>query len=194
MTAVGGLLVALPGGGAVRADGRSLALPLAGVSGPNSIESALSAEAPIRDGRWSAIVLHHSGDPAATPASLEQQARARGLNGLGYHFVIGNGVNMGAGEVLAGYRWLEQSPGAHVAGPEGEAYNLASVGICLVNDGNRRRYSEEQLARAVQLTRLLMRELDIPADRVFLHRDLAEVSSPGVLFPEARFRQLIMAE
>ena len=117
--------------------------------------------------------------------------RAMGLAGLGYHFVIGNGVGMSDGEIHVGRRWLDQLPGAHGAGVRGDHYNRTSIGVCLVGNGDRRRFSDAQIQRLAQLTSSLARELGIPADRVLLHSDLSGARSPGAFFPEARFRELI---
>jgi hypothetical protein len=191
MTAIGGALFLLDGGKPViSADG--VALPaLMNVSTPNSLEAILSTREPLRHDLWSAIVIHDSGSPIGSPASLEQQARAMNLNGLGYHFVIGNGNGMGDGEVHVGARWLRQSLGAHVAGPQGESFNRSAIGICLVGDGNRGRFSPAQIDRLVALVETLRREFNIPADRVYLHSQLANTQSPGRLFPVAAFREAL---
>lgn len=188
MTAVGGLMYALQGGPAPRLDG--LALPaMVAASGPSTIEAVYRTRSPISVDRWQAIVIHHSGSMFATPATLEERARRMGLDGQGYHFVIGNGSGMDDGEVHVGYRWLDQLPGAHVAGERGEWFNRNSIGICLVGDGRRRPFTPEQMRRAVQLASSLSERFNIPAERIYLHRDVTAVDDPGPLFPEAAFRE-----
>lgn len=188
MTIVAGLLLLVDGQGAVWADGRSLQ-PMVGIGASTSIESIFRTTAELDRGRWQAIVIHHSGARGETPASLEARHLAANLNGLGYHFLVGDGSRMREGEIHVGYRWLRQEPGAHVAGPDAQAWNQASIGICLMGDGDRQAFGHEQMRRLAQLVVTLARELDIPPDRVVLHRDLVGVSSPGRLFPEAEFRR-----
>jgi N-acetyl-anhydromuramyl-L-alanine amidase AmpD len=46
-----------------------------------------------------------------------------------------------------------------------------------------------QMRRLVQLVSALSEQLGIPADKVYLHSDLAQTDDPGRLFPEAAFRE-----
>ncbi len=194
MTSVGGLMWVLDGGPGPGMDG--LALPaLASAAGPNSIEVVFNSRKPIETNRWKAIVIHASGDPTGTPASIAQRQRQQNLTGLGFHFVIGNGKGIANGELHVAYRWLDQLPGAHVAGPNGDWYNRNAIGICLIGDGSRDGFTRLQMDRLVQLCAALARELDIPQDQILLHSDLARVASPGKRFPLAEFRQrLSMAD
>ena len=80
---------------------------------------------------WRHIVVHHSASPTGSAASFDKAHRDRGWDGLGYHFVIGNGSGSGDGQVEVGYRWTRQLAGAHAGNYE---YNQHGVGICLVGD------------------------------------------------------------
>jgi len=139
--------------------------------------------------RWTGIVIHHLGEPFGTPEAIHRQHLSWGYQGLGYHFLVGNGNGLGNGEVHVGYRWIEQLPGAHVVGESGRVHNDRSIGICLVGNGDRQPFSDRQMRHVIRLVQRLQQEFGIPADRVHLHGDLApSVSSPGILFPEAEFR------
>ncbi|MFN7022637.1 MAG: peptidoglycan recognition family protein, partial [Phycisphaerales bacterium] len=138
MTLVGGLLLMLDGRPVPRLDGLSLS-PLAATGWVQTeIDPVRITRRPIDRERWQAIVIHHSGSTVGTPASIEAENLSRNIKGLGHHFIIGNGNGMEDGQIHVGYRWLDQLPGAHAAGPNGHAYNLRSISICLVGDGNRR--------------------------------------------------------
>lgn len=184
MTLVGGLLLVLDGRPVPRVDGMSLS-PLAATTWDPSptVSPFLATRKPLDQQRWQAIVIHHSGSTVGTPASIEADHQARNLRGLGHHFIIGNGHGMEDGQVHIGYRWLDQLPGAHAAGPNGDAYNLHAISICLVGDGNRRPFTPAQLQRLEVLVDTLRRQFNIPADRVLLHSDIADVDDPGRLFP-----------
>jgi len=187
-----GLLVALDGGRRGALDG--MALPALAASGaPVSLESIFETRAGLERARWRAIVIHHAATPYATPESLDRAHREIGLQSLGHHFVIGNGNGMGDGEVHLSERWLDQHPGAHAAGRNADWYDRHSIGICLVGHGDRRPFTRAQIQRLAQLVVALARELDIPAENVLLHSDIAPTTDPGWHFPEAAFRELVAA-
>ncbi|MFG0241211.1 MAG: peptidoglycan recognition family protein [Phycisphaerales bacterium JB054] len=190
MTAVTALLMALDHGSPTRLDG--LALPAMVATQPSaSIEAVFRTRVPAADGQWLAIVIDHTGAPFGTPASINAEHKAMGLKGLGYDFVIGNGQGMGDGEIHVGERWLEQSPGAHTAGPDGDWYNRHAIGIALVGDGTRRGFSQTQMTRLLDLVSALAREYQIPPERIVLHSDVAPVAGPGRYFPAASLREQI---
>lgn len=193
MTGVGGLLLALGGRPAPRADGMTL-MPMLATASPSSIEVIFNTTSPLRKEQWQAIVIHDSGSAADSPESLDAKARGMGLRGLGYDFVIGNGNGMADGQLHVGYRWRGQLAGAHAAGKDADWFNRHAVGICLVGDGNRQRPTAAQVSQLVRLVNTLRRELGVPAERVYLHSQLAAVDSPGRLFPEAGFREQIAGE
>lgn len=192
MTLVGGGLVALDPHAAPAAQG--LTIPtLVATGSPDTIEVIFDTPKTrsIAAGRWKAIVIHDSGTMFATPATLEEDARRLGLKGLGYQFVIGNGSGLDDGELHVGQRWINQTAGAHTIGKDADWYNLNAIGICLVGDGERRPFTPAQLRRLTQLVDSLCRELNIPADHVYLQSQLAAAPSPGKYFPEAAFRAQI---
>jgi hypothetical protein len=188
MSSVGGLLWMLQGSPGVRMQGLSLP-PLVAASGPSSTEQLFRTRQDIAANRWQAIVIHHSGSVAGNSATIEAQHRGLGLDGLGYHFVIGNGSGCGNGDVEVGYRWLDQLPGAHVGGEHAEWFNRYAIGICLIGDGRRRPFTEQQTRCLVQIVSALSERLQIPPDRIYLHSDLAPTDSPGRMFSEAAFRE-----
>jgi hypothetical protein len=187
MTVVGGLLMLLDKGQVPRTDGLTLS-PLAVASGvgiAGAADPVFETRRPLDTRRWQAIVIHHSGALNGSPASIEREHEARSLKGLGHHFIIGNGRGMEDGQVYLGFRWRDQLPGAHAAGPEGDWYNHHAISICLVGDGDRRPFTPAQLRELSELTQTLCRKLGIPESRVLLHSQIANVSDPGKLFPAA---------
>ncbi len=187
MTVVGGGLFLIDRGPVAGADGLSLT-PLMATAGVSTAEGVLNTRTPLDRARWQAVVIHDSGSPYGTEASLDALARANNLKGLGYHFVIGNGNGLDDGEILVGGRWRNQVPGAHAAGSKADWFNRHSIGICLVGDGNRSRPTQKQMQSLVLLSEALCRELKITSDRVFLHSQIAPTDDPGRLFPEATYR------
>lgn len=150
-------------------------------------------DVPLDRDRWTGIVIHHLGQPAGDAESIRQMHLDWGYQSLGYHFLIGNGRGMGDGDVFVGERWVAQQPGVHTTGERSDYHNLHSIGICLVGNGDRRPFTDRQIAALASLVRRLQRELDIPADRVSLHRQVAPgVSSPGRYFPAAKVREQML--
>lgn len=185
-----GLLSVLDAGNATRSGGRSLT-PLMGIERTVGMESIFQTPTEIQDAHWESIVIVHSAQPAGSPAEIAQEHKSLGYDGLGFHFVIGNGKRMGDGEIHVGYRWLDQHPGADLSGVNTGFNSSSAIEICLVGDGDRRPFSEEQLYRLAQLVDALSDELGIPAEAVLLHKDLAGTSSPGQFFPRAQFNELL---
>lgn len=138
-------------------------------------------------GRWRYIVLHHSATSGGTPEAFDRYHREkRGWeNGLGYHFVIGNGSGMADGEIAAGRRWLEQLNGAHVTMAAEERANACSIGIVLVGDFEKSPPTEAQLQSLDLLLAFLVDEYGIEEDRIVGHGHVAKnhTECPGKLFP-----------
>ena len=144
----------------------------------------------IKPGAWDGIVIHHSGAMQGSGQTIARRHEAQGIRGLGYHMVIGNGHGAPNGEVYVGYRWQQQLPGAHVAGPLPQDAKNRKIGICLIGDGDTKPFTDDQMRTLVQLVRELQDALHIPDGAIVLHRDLADsTASPGRLFPVNRFRQ-----
>ena len=122
--------------------GQSLQIPAAG-SGSQDIEKLLSGVR-VKRGRWKYIVGHHSATKYGNAAIYDKNHRRRGMeNGLAYHFVIGNGIDSGDGEIEIGPRWKQQLDGGHVRKHE---VNQTGIGICLVGNFEEIHPSRKQLA------------------------------------------------
>ena len=143
---------------------------------------------------WNAIVVHHLGQPAGSPESLDRSHRNSGLSGLGYHFLIGNGNGMGDGTVHIGYRWLDQLIGARPVGVDASQWDEQTISICLVGNGNRRPFTEQQLLHLSYLVQRLQLAMSIPPSRVLLAQELGSDNtiSPGTYFAEAQFRSQLL--
>ncbi len=190
MTLSIGFLSLLDTGVPARSGGMSLT-PLMGIDRSVGMESIFQTGSPIAEQRWDSIVIVHSGEPSGSPADIAEEHKAVGYDGLGFHFVIGNGKRMGDGEIHVGYRWLDQQAGADLSGVNSGFNSTSAIEICLVGDGDRRPFSDEQLYRLAQLVNALSDELGIGSESIHLHKDLAGTSSPGQFFPRAQFNELL---
>jgi N-acetylmuramoyl-L-alanine amidase len=118
------------------------------------------------------LVIHHSASPRETTLEqIDAWHRERGMDGIGYHHVIGADGALRAGRPLA-------RAGAHAAG-----HNAYSIGLCVTGDNTRedRAWSgvqREALAHYVRWFRTFF-----PEARVLGHRDCAEARTlcPGLV-------------
>lgn len=188
MTLGVGVLSLLDPGSPTRGGGVSLS-PLMALGGTRGVEAVFQTRAPIEPARWGSIVLVHSGSPVGSPSSVEERHRGVGYDGLGFHFLVGNGAGMSEGQIHVGYRWMEQLDGAQLAGLSGSSKGI--IEVCLIGDGDRRPFGEEQLRRVAQLVSGLSGRLGIGPENIRLHSDLAETSSPGRYFPRQAFEDLL---
>lgn len=103
-------------------------------------------------------------------------------NGLGYHFVIGNGNGMGNGEIAIGPRWTRQLEGGHLASA---AQNRYSIGICLVGNFDQTRPTARQMESLRALVQYLQVRCGVPIARVTTHTriNVRPTNCPGRHFP-----------
>ncbi len=140
-------------------------------------------------GRWTEVVLHHSGTDVGGAARFDRFHRlGRGWDELGYHFVIGNGTDTPDGLVEIGPRWHKQKHGAHCKTPDNH-YNEHGIGICLVGNFQKDSPSAAQLTSLSRLVRFLVREAHIRVDRIHTHGGITgKTACPGRHFPLSAVR------
>lgn len=119
------------------------------------------------------IIIHCSASSFGNAALIDQWHRERGFAGIGYHYVILNGVaSKGAayradkdGRIETG-RPLEQV-GAHCRG-----HNRHSLGVCLIGGHH---FSPAQLTEALpKLAGLLLGRYGLTPDDIYGHADFTK--------------------
>jgi hypothetical protein len=138
---------------------------------------------------WTSIVIHHSATHEGGATSFARFHAKKWQNGLGYHFVIGNGSETSDGQVEVGPRWLHQNegiPGAHAGVEE---FNKHGIGICLVGDFDRELPTPKQLTALRTLVKQLMARYGIPKSRIVGHGQIriGHTDCPGRMFPMGEF-------
>ena len=137
---------------------------------------------------WTHIVIHHSGTARGNVRDMDRYHREhrRMQNGLGYHFVIGNGNGMRDGEIAIGPRWTRQQDGGHLASA---AQNRYSIGICLVGNFEESRPTARQMESLRALVQYLQRRSNIRKGHVTTHTriNVRPTSCPGRHFPTDEF-------
>lgn len=145
---------------------------------------------------WRSIVVHHSAGPSGNAAEFDKFHREENHweNGLGYHFVIGNGNGSPMGCVEVGGRWLKQLQGAH-AGTGATEYNEHGIGICVVGNYDEADFPGTAYVALRDLVEWLAKRYAIPPDRILPHRAvrLEPTECPGKNFPLDRLREDVRA-
>lgn len=139
----------------------------------------------VRTNNWKRIVAHHSAIKYGNAEIYDRAHRKRGMkNGLAYHFVIGNGIDSGDGEIEIGPRWTKQLLGGHV---KSYGINLTAIGICLVGNFEATHPTRRQMAAFTQLMDWLRSDIIPNAKQFAGHRDLRgeHTICPGKNFPLA---------
>lgn len=138
---------------------------------------------------WKYIVIHHSATQVGDAKSFHRSHSKKWQNGLGYHFVIGNGTTTPDGKVQVGPRWTRQNKGIDGAHAGNKRYNRFGIGICLVGDFNGGRPSPRQLVALRRLCKALMSRYRIPRSRIYQHQSVrrGHTDCPGKNFPFRAF-------
>ena len=139
----------------------------------------------VRRDNWERIVVHHSAIKYGNAKKYETAHRRRGMkNGLAYHFLIGNGIDSGDGEIEIGSRWTKQLLGGHV---KSYKTNLTAIGICLVGNFEKTHPSKKQLDAFIQLMDWLQGDVLRKKVKFAGHRELKgeQTICPGKHFPLA---------
>jgi N-acetylmuramoyl-L-alanine amidase len=127
---------------------------------------------------WQYIVIHHSATPTGSMAFFDKEHKAKGWDGVGYHFVIGNGTETGDGQVEVTQRWPLQKWGAHAKTMDNR-FNEHGIGICLVGNFDVERPSPQQLRSLSRLVAHLAQTYRISPQNVVGHRDTKPTDCPG---------------
>lgn len=154
--------------------------------------SSLPASWQVKANRqWKSIVIHHSATDVGGAKSFHASHKKKWTNGLGYHFVIGNGTTTPDGHVEVGPRWLRQNRGIDGAHAGNKRYNKQGIGICLVGNFNSGRPTPRQLVALRRLCSSLMARYGIDARAVYQHKQVrrGHTDCPGKHFPFQTFRR-----
>lgn len=137
--------------------------------------------------RWSHIVIHHSGSAVDTLKSMNESHLQKKWDGIGYHFVIGNGVRTIDGKVEETFRYRQLKDGAHTLTPD-MFYNKNALGICLVGNFNETLPTEKQMTSLKNLLLTLKNKYGILNKNILIHREAKATECPGKNFPIEEIR------
>jgi hypothetical protein len=155
------------------------------IDAPKSLDAIFTTTAPVQDGRWRYVFVHHSQTASGNAATLANRP-----GGLSDHFVIGNGNGCIDGEIQIGQRWVSQLPAGRSPGIDKIDPNCVS--ICLIGDFNVTRPSPTQQVRLAQLVNTLQARLQIPRDRIIMLDGNSTRAGTGRQFPVADFKEKLL--
>lgn len=145
--------------------------------------------------QWTAIVIHHSATETGNAVIFDRMHREENhWDGVGYDFVIGNGIDSDDGEVEVTFRWRQQVAGAHCGGTPDNWANVDAVGICLVGNFNHTEPTANQMQSLSKLVRFLQKRYGIRTASVYGHSSTpgARVTDcPGRNSPVPRLKQML---
>ena len=157
---------------------------------PRSMDAIFETRSPIAANRWKYIYIHHSRTSSGNAVTLAAaQNSAVSPDGIGDHFVIGNGDGCEDGEIQITQRWNRQliaEPPAGVAKVE-PAWSQ-SISICVVGDFDSHVPTVKQYRRLTQLVNALQGQLHIDKSAVLLVEQPRSAAGIGRYFPTTAFR------
>lgn len=154
----------------------------------DSLSQIFQMQAPIDPQHWQYIYIHQSKTTAGNALSLGGNEP----DGVGDHFIIGNGDGLADGELQISQRWNHQEP---ATAPSSKIQiQSGCISICVIGDFDRAAPSPMQVGRLGQLVQALQLRCRIPASRVQWVSDnnprpTAGVAAIGKLFPVASFHE-----
>jgi hypothetical protein len=157
------------------------ATSLFAVDEPRSMDVIFQTKVAVGGGSWKNIYIHHSKTASGNALSLAQAS-----DGMGDHFIIGNGDGLMDGEIQIGQRWNQQQPGLPPVGVNQLDTHWISIG--LVGDFDKTVPTPTQLRRLAQLVGALQGELHVPAANVLVIDKPRTPAGIGRYFPQSAFR------
>ncbi|MCD6050812.1 MAG: Peptidoglycan-binding lysin domain protein [Verrucomicrobia bacterium] len=151
---------------------------------------SLASGLKISTTRWHWIVAHHSAIKYGNATVYDKAHRERGMeNGLAYHFVIGNGIDSGDGEIEIGPRWRKQLAGGHV---HREDMNAVGIGICLVGNFESGKPTTKQIAALRELVDYFRATAWGKKLKFTVHKEVepGRTACPGKNFPLVKMQML----
>jgi hypothetical protein len=155
------------------------------VDEPRSMDAVFETKIPVPANRWKYIYIHHSRTASGNALTLGEKT-----NGVGDHFVIGNGDGCVEGEIQLSQRWNQQLAALPPAGAN--TIDPACISICVVGDFDSTVPTRTQLRRLGQLVGALQGQLHIDASQVLLMQEPRTAAGVGRYFPTSAFRQQLL--
>jgi len=164
------------------------ATSLFAVDEPRSLDAIFQTKSPLAADRWKYIYIHHTQTASGNALTLASQS-----DGMGDHFLIGNGDGLMDGEIQLGQRWNQQQVASPPAGARFDAAARPSIiSIGLVGDFDKTVPTPTQLRRLTQLVGVLQGELHVAAANVLVVDTPRSSAGIGRYFPKSGFQAQLL--
>ncbi len=143
---------------------------------------------------WKSIIIHHSYATSGSSAGIDHDhLHNKKWDGVGYHFIIGNGKGMPLGRIDYTFRWTHQYHGAHAGNKE---HNEHGIGICLIGNFEKQPPPPIQWQRAADLCAVLLQHYpQLSVEDILPHSHVRDGGTlcPGASFDMKRFREQVQS-
>lgn len=151
----------------------------------DSLDRIFQMDEAVRSDRWRYLYIHHSKTGNGNALTL-----GHGMEGIGDHFVIGNGDGLADGELQISQRWNHQLPA--ISPSTGVKVDADCISVCIVGDFDLNPPTPMQLGRLGQLVQTLQARCAIPSNHVLWMTqngsiDHSTAAGIGRYFPAAAF-------
>ena len=119
---------------------------------------------------WERITIHYSASNDVSVETIRQWHLKRGFSDVGYHWIVRRDGKLEQGRPM-------NRQGAHV-----KYKNYRNLGICVTGNFEKHVPTRAQYCSLKRLLNFLCFAFQIPKDKVYLHKDLANTVCPGRLF------------
>lgn len=135
------------------------------------------------------IILHCSDSDWGDAAEIDKWHKARGWEGIGYHYVIVGGKIQSGRYDRQTDGWIQKgrpidSQGAHCKG-----HNEDSIGVCLIG---KRHFTPEQLLTALPVVLgSLLKEYNLTVEDIYGHYELTDSGKTCPNIEMGRYRRVL---
>lgn len=153
----------------------------------DSLDRIFQMDEPVRADHWRYLYIHQSKTTGGNALTL-----GPGTDGVGDHFVIGNGNGLNDGELQISQRWNHQLPAISPA----SSVNVDAdcISVCIVGDFDHAPPTPMQLGRLGQLVQTLQNRCSIPSNHVLWMTQSGSIGHStaagiGRFFPASAFHE-----
>ena len=157
------------------------------------IQQIFETRVPVNGSRWQSIVVSQSGSSSGNAQKLAESSRRSGLEGVGYHFVINNGLGAPDGQIQVSQRWMQQQPeNSRPLGHFGDA-NKSVIRICLIGNFSSVAPRSTQMKQLQALLRSLQQRCRIPLRNISLASSATGGTNQWRFFPVSGLRENLLS-
>ena len=121
--------------------------------------------------KWKGIIIHCSDSSFGSASIINKWHKERGWRGIGYHFVILNGVISPNTVSVFMNGAIEKGRPLTMTGAHAKGYNRDYIGICLIGDGSKP-FTKAQMNALIKLLKELVAQFSIKPENILGHNEV----------------------